>query len=294
MEVLFAVVGTGLIAGLVAGAVQARSSAPDLDDPHLRTRTIRRAVVEHPLVRRLARSIPRRADVALAELIAVAAVVVIVTAALAGVVLLMVRSDAGLARVDSPVARWAADHATETSTTVLRELTKFGGTAYVVIAAIVVALYGWWQDRRAAVVVFVAATMIGQFAVSNAIKWSVDRARPSLSNLTGFAGTSFPSGHAVAGAAAWACVAFVLGRRRSRWTRALLVGAATAIGVTVAGTRVALGVHWSTDVVVGLAIGWSWFAVCALLFEGRRLRTGEPLEVARERAEFTGSETRRD
>jgi undecaprenyl-diphosphatase len=284
MEVWVAVVVVGLIAGLAAGLVQARSSGPDLDDPHVRHRTIRLTVAEHPLVRRVARAIPQRADVALAEAIALAAVVLVAVAAVTGMVLVMIRTDVGFARADSPIARWAADHASEGSTAIMRELTKFGGTAYVVIAAIAVSFYGWWRDRRAAVVLFVAATMIGQFAVSNSIKWSVDRARPSLSNLTGYAGTSFPSGHAVAAAAAWACVAFLVGRGRSRSTRALLVGAAVAIAVTVAGTRVALGVHWSTDVVIGLVIGWSWFAVCALLFDGRRLRTAEPLEVARERA----------
>jgi undecaprenyl-diphosphatase len=130
-------------------------------------------------------------------------------------------------------------------------------------------LYGWLRDRRSAVVLFVATTMIGQFLVSNSIKWSVDRTRPALSNLTGFSGASFPSGHAVAAAAAWTCVALVLGRGRSRTVRGALFGAAVALGVVAAGTRVALGVHWTTDVVVGLVIGWAWFAACSTLFADR-------------------------
>ena len=46
----------------------------------------------------------------------------------------------------------------------------------------------------------------GQFVLSNGIKWIVDRARPAIEPLTGFAGTSFPSGHSVAAAATWTCV----------------------------------------------------------------------------------------
>jgi membrane-associated phospholipid phosphatase len=63
-----------------------------------------------------------------------------------------------------------------------------------------------------------------------------------------------------------------------------LFGVAVALGVGVAGTRVALGVHWTTDVVAGLVVGWSWFAACAILFGGRQLRTAEPMVLARDRA----------
>jgi len=62
--------------------------------------------------------------------------------------------------------------------------------------------------------------------------------------------------------------------------RAALVGVAVAIGVAVACTRVFLGVHWFSDAVAGLAIGWSWFGLCAVAFGGRILRFGAPAKVA--------------
>ena len=145
------------------------------------------------------------------------------------------------------------------------------------IAALATTAIAWWHDRRSAVVVFVVVAMLGQFLVSNSIKWSVDRTRPALDNLTGYSGTSFPSGHAVAAAAVWTSVAFLLGRDRSWVVRGALFGIAIFLGVVVAGTRVALGVHWTTDVVVGVVIGWAWFAICAVLFGGRRLRPADPM-----------------
>jgi undecaprenyl-diphosphatase len=277
MTVAFVVVVIGVLAGLLAGVIVARRSAADLNDPHVRRRTIRRVVAEYPLVRTAMRFVPARRGPALAEVLVITASILVAAAVVVGATLVMIRTNNGLARADTPIAAWAAERATPRSTTVMRELSRFGGTEYVVVAALGVACYGWLRDRRWAVVLFVATTMIGQFLVSNSIKWSVDRARPTLSNLTGFSGASFPSGHAVAAAAAWTCVALLLGRRRSRAVRGALFGAAVALGVVVAGTRVALGVHWTTDVVVGLVVGWAWFALCSTLFGGHRLRTADPI-----------------
>jgi undecaprenyl-diphosphatase len=133
--------------------------------------------------------------------------------------------------------------------------------------------------------------VLGQFAIVNVIKWVIDRARPDLAQLTGYAGASFPSGHAAAAAATWACVALVLGRRRPRSVRALLAGSGVAIATAVAATRVFLGVHWFTDVLAGLALGWGWFAMCSLAFGGQHLHFGRTIEQAE--AESAGVDRRR-
>ena len=58
------------------------------------------------------------------------------------------------------------------------------------------------------------------------------------------------------------------------------MGIAVAIAVAVASSRVLLGVHWFTDVLAGLALGWAWFALGAIAFGGRLLRFGAPVEAA--------------
>jgi len=48
---------------------------------------------------------------------------------------------------------------------------------------------------------------------------------------------------------------------------------------------VLLDVHWLSDVVAGLALGWGWFAVCAIAFGGRLVRFGATAERATDAAQ---------
>jgi undecaprenyl-diphosphatase len=151
----------------------------------------------------------------------------------------------------------------------------------VVIAALAaVAVFDWQRRRNREVFFFVAAVGIGETLIGNTLKLLVQRDRPTVMPVVEAGGFSFPSGHTSAATAAWIAVALVLGRNRSRRTRAALSGGAVLIAAAVATSRALLGVHWLTDVVAGLAIGWGWYLVVAVIFGGRRQRLGGPLRTA--------------
>jgi membrane-associated phospholipid phosphatase len=113
--------------------------------------------------------------------------------------------------------------------------------------------------------------------------------RPTLNPAAHLLGPSFPSGHTATAAAFWAAVALLMGRGRGRRSHAVLAGGAVAIAVAVACTRVLLDVHWFSDVIAGLALGWAWFALCSIAFGGRLLRFGAPVEVAERVSEAAGA-----
>ena len=193
-----------------------------------------------------------------------AALVTIVGLGAFGLILTMVQHRWGLADLDRGTERWAAEQASSGSTHVLRTLTQFGGSTVLVPIAVVVAGADLWRRHRLEVLPFLAAALGGQYLIVYLIKDSVDRPRPDLLRLTGFSGSSFPSGHATAAAAGFAALAVVVGPTMGRWGRSLLGGAAAGLAVSVAMTRVALGVHWLTDVLAGLCLGWAWFAACLI------------------------------
>jgi undecaprenyl-diphosphatase len=173
-------------------------------------------------------------------------------------------------------------HATVLSTRFLRFYTQLGGALVIVPLGVIVAIVETIRQRSVGIVTFLTLVVGGQFLIANIIKSIVDRARPDFDQLTGFSGSSFPSGHAVAAAACLAAFALVIGRRRSVKVKALLSGLAVGLATGIACCRVMLGVHWLTDVLGGLALGWAWFALCSIAFGGYQLRFGAPAKTAKE------------
>lgn len=269
----------GITAGTTLALLASRWPGSDPGSPRLTPSAISQGVIRHPRLRSILRA---RTDPTKATGLGLTVAVGLVLAAGIGVGVLlgMIHTNAGLARYDLRLAQFGAEHATPFSTSGLRVLTRLGSTEVVVPLAVAIGVVEYRRLASRSLMLFLSLTVLGQFAVTNLVKWIVDRARPNIDPLTGFSGPSFPSGHAAAAAASYAAFALLLGRRRSRRTKTILVGGAAGISVAVALTRVLLGVHWLTDVLAGLAVGWAWFAFCSIAFGGRLLHFGAPLEIA--------------
>jgi undecaprenyl-diphosphatase len=193
----------------------------------------------------------------------------------------LVRSSDRLVELDESVAQWGFDHAGDLSDAGLRVVTTLGETWFVIAAAIVLVVWEWYRRRPVRwVALYLACVILGQNVLTRTIKGLADRVRPDLNPIAETLGPSFPSGHSATAAAFYAAAALVIGRGRPRFQRALLAGGAVAIAVAVAGSRVLLDVHWLSDVVAGVALGWAWFAACSVAFGGRIVRFGAAVERA--------------
>lgn len=192
----------------------------------------------------------------------------------------VVRSTDVLAGLDSAVAEWGDRHESTWSHDALTLVTYLGETVTVVVVAIAVAAVEIARTRNRWVVPFLVAVIVGDKLLTEAIKQLVDRARPELEAVAATLGPSFPSGHTSTAAASWAAFALVAGRWWGRESWPALAGVAIGIAVGVAVSRVMLDVHWLTDVLGGLALGWAWFAACAIAFGGRLLSFGAAAQAA--------------
>lgn len=227
--------------------------------------------------RRAARLDPEKAT---GLALTLALLVILVGGAVLALLAVVVRSSDVLSGIDSSVAEWGNRHATSWSHDALTLVTDLGETVTVVAVAVVVAIVDFRRTRNRWVPAFLLAVILGDKLLTEAIKHLVDRARPTIEAVAATLGPSFPSGHTSTAAASWAAFALVAGRWWGRRAWPALAGIAVGIAVAVAASRVLLDVHWLTDVLAGLALGWAWFAACAIAFGGRVLRFGATAEAA--------------
>jgi undecaprenyl-diphosphatase len=161
----------------------------------------------------------------------------------------------------------------------LNDVTQLGSIYTVVALCVILALVETIRERSIWVVTFIVAVMGGEETLTLVIKQLADRVRPAFNPAAATLGPSFPSGHSATAAAFYATAALLVGRWRRPAVRASLAGLAAGLGVAVAASRVLLDVHWLSDVIAGLAVGWAWFAICGIAFGGRILRFGAAAET---------------
>jgi len=151
------------------------------------------------------------------------------------------------------------------------------GSAWVyvpVFAALAVWLARRHQPRLAW---FVVVTVAGSALLNALVKLAVDRARPVLPDpVAHAAGTSFPSGHAQSAVVATSVLLLVfLPYLRGAW-RVVAIAGAVAYVLAIGFARVALGVHYVSDVLAGYALGAAWVAAMVAAFNIWRQERGHP------------------
>jgi len=181
-----------------------------------------------------------------------------------------------LAGLDTSVEQFMVDHRVAWLTSVMRAVTHLGNSVWLALLVVGVGLAYVVVRRTVRPLLFLTVAFGGAAVLAHLLKLAIGRHRPPPSGVV-VHGASFPSGHATGAAAAFGAVAVVVlaGRaaptRRAGWTLAVV------IAVAVAFSRVYLGVHWLTDVIGGLALGWSWLFVVARA-ESRLLRDPRGVE----------------
>jgi undecaprenyl-diphosphatase len=197
-----------------------------------------------------------------------------------GVLAFLVHRVAFIQDSDNVVATWGYDHRSATSTTGLHAVTDLGSLNIVVVLALALAAFAVirWRDRWS--FLFLLTVLVGMEAITLGVKDLVGRLRPTLDPAAASLGPSFPSGHSSTSAAFYAAAALIIGRHLPRRARQIVVAAAVAVAVAVAASRVLLDLHWLSDVIGGLSLGWAWFALCSVVFGGRLLTPTAGVDVA--------------
>jgi undecaprenyl-diphosphatase len=205
---------------------------------------------------------------------------VVLTAIVTGLGLALLHLDAlaGLRDADLEVSRWFVPRRTDFWDGVALFWSTFADTIAICGVALVASVLLWLRHRRrdAVLIVFGLALEAATFITSNNL---VRRERPPVETV-GEAPTtfSFPSGHVAATLVLYGALALIaLLVVRHVVLRALVTAVPVVLTGFVAWARIYRGMHYTLDVVVGVALG---IAVLVLMVRLLRRTTVEHPEVS--------------
>ena len=168
------------------------------------------------------------------------------------------------------------------------EACTFLGGATILIPVGVAFVLAAGLSRRLRLALIIAFVLITAALFTEVVKELVARPRPTVEPLVPASGYSFPSGHTLNSTVTYGLLALVA--RRSRLPlavrRAALVVAVT-IPLLVGLSRIALGVHWPTDVLAGWLAGVAFVALAVTLI---RLTGAMERDLPGRRAEMPTTE----
>ena len=155
-------------------------------------------------------------------------------------------------------------------------ISKAGGRGFL-IPMVVLVIVALLIRRRPRLAIYLAVTGIGALVLDPSLKTLVGRVRPVVADPVAHGqGNSFPSGHALGSTIVYGMLTLVflavVRHRRRRW----LVAAAVLVVVAIGASRVALGVHFVSDVLAGWMLGAAWVGVTAYAFGIWRREAGHP------------------
>ena len=149
---------------------------------------------------------------------------------------------------------------------VMRDLSGLGSTVVLTIFVAITVGYLALISMRASALLVAASTISGALCVSG-FKVAFGRVRPDTAYAELVATTlSFPSGHATMSAVVFLTLGALVASTRPLWIEKIyILCAAATMAMLVGISRIALGVHWATDVLGGWAFGSAWAIVWLFL-----------------------------
>lgn len=205
------------------------------------------------------------------------AIALILVAVPFGILLEQVVRSGPLLRIDRGVAvsmhRWVVARG-HPFVVALQVVSWVGRPPFLITVATIAGIYVI-RHGRVRLAAYLACTSILGGVVDTAVKMLVHRPRPVLDNPIAHAyGKSFPSGHAMSSTVVYGALLLVflpvVPKARRKWA----IGGTVALVLFIGASRLALGVHFLSDVLGGIVLGLAWLAASTAAFRIWRVERG--------------------
>ena len=162
-----------------------------------------------------------------------------------------------LVAFDSPIQTWLRGDLPTALTTFFKLVTSFIDPLGIIIwvsALVLFFLYKKWKIEAA----LLAGNLVLHGILIKLIKLLYQRSRPSILHLVEEGGYSFPSGHSMATAIVVGTLIIIVQQRmQNQQIKRLVQGLLLLFILTIMASRVYLGVHYPTDVIGGVLLGFA-------------------------------------
>lgn len=157
-----------------------------------------------------------------------------------------------------------------------RYVSWLGRPPFLGLVSVLAAVYVLRHGRRRLALFLVTTGVVGGL-VDTAVKNLVNRPRPVFDNPVAHAyGKSFPSGHTMSSTIVYGALLLVFLPAVPRRGRRYAVAGTVMLVLAIAASRIALGVHFLSDVLGGLILGLAWLAASVAAFQVWRTERGRP------------------
>jgi undecaprenyl-diphosphatase len=136
-----------------------------------------------------------------------------------------------------------------------------------------------WKKHR--LTIRITALLLTSVSLLFLMKLSIQRNRPDDPLLDAVSGFSFPSGHALMSVIFYGLLAYIAKAEiKIRWLRIIVVALLLFLILLISYSRIYLRVHYASDVLAGLSVGFIWLVLSLWLIkkiEKNRIRRKELL-----------------
>lgn len=174
-----------------------------------------------------------------------------------------VLSSTAVGKWDAEVPRRLLEHRQQEGVSESKLITSLSATPTIIALTALAAVAFRWRFGRWRESLVVIYAVIGETSIFLATTLLIDRPRPSVPKLDAAPPTSsFPSGHTAAAVCFYGSIAaIILWHTRHRWIQVVAVLVCATVPLTIASSRVYRGMHYPSDVVVGMLLGAIWLTV---------------------------------
>lgn len=172
-----------------------------------------------------------------------------------------------LVAIDLALANELHSQATSTSTSIYRIVSFIGSPGLFIVGVILAVVFA--VKKQWARLLVGAIAMLGGALLNTVLKLVFARPRPVfVEPILQLPDHSFPSGHAMISLIGFGILTFfVWNRLRNPYLKIIVVFGAILLVVLIGISRMALGVHYLSDVVAGYAVGGVWLGSCIFAYD---------------------------